>query len=89
MPGNPNPNLCVTVKIILILGSLRTREIDEEQQDLWRKRVSSSIVSSKWGGNGAQIDQMTKTHISELNSLFVNQEMKKDVTKGNLIPDTI
>lgn len=56
----------------------KARELDNEQQELWRKRVSTSIIASRWGGRGAQIDQMTASHTAELNALFVNQEMVRD-----------
>lgn len=30
----------------------KARAIDEKQQEIWRQRVSSAIVSSTWGGEG-------------------------------------
>ena len=40
----------------------KARELDTVHQEEWRKRVSGSIVTSTWGGEGAQIDQMSKRH---------------------------
>ena len=57
----------------------KARKLDEEQQEIWRNRIATSIVTSKWGGSGAQIDQMTKSHQTELNNLYKTQNMKRDV----------
>jgi hypothetical protein len=57
----------------------KARKLDDEQQEIWRNRIATSIVTSKWGGSGAQIDQMTRAHQTELNNLYKTQNMKRDV----------
>lgn len=42
----------------------KAREIDDQEQENWRKRISVSITASTWGGSGAQVPFTQAIHFS-------------------------
>lgn len=57
----------------------KAKELDEVEQEKWRKRVADSIVSSPWGANEAAVDQVTELHKRELAVLRKTHAVKRDM----------
>eukprot|EP01031_Cornospumella_fuschlensis_P024357 gene24357-29442_t len=57
----------------------KAKEIDESEQERWRSRVATSIVSSPWGANEAAVDQITEWHKKELGVLRKTHAVKTDM----------
>ena len=57
----------------------KAKEIDEQEQEKWCKRISAAIVSSPWGANEAIVDQLTESHKKELATLHKTHKVKKDM----------
>jgi hypothetical protein len=55
----------------------KAKELDEEEQEEWRKRVAESIVSSPWGANEAAVDHITEWHKKELAVLRKTHSFKR------------
>lgn len=61
----------------------KAKEIDDREQEEWRKKISNSIVASPWGANEAIIDTMTERH-KELEILRQTHEVKHKFHDKNL-----
>jgi len=57
----------------------KAKEIDDIEQEAWRKRVSNSIVASPWGANEAVVDQLTEKHKKDLQILRKSHAFKIDL----------
>lgn len=57
----------------------KAKEIDDIEQEAWRKRVSNSIVASPWGANEAVVDQLTEKHKKDLLILRKTHAFKIDL----------
>ena len=57
----------------------KAKEIDDVEQEAWRKRISDSIIASPWGANEAIVDKMTENHKKEIKILKQTQHVKRQV----------
>lgn len=57
----------------------KAKELDEKEQEAWRRKVADSIVSSPWGANEAAVDQITELHKKELAVLRKTHAVKRDM----------
>ncbi len=60
----------------------KAKEIDDVEQEAWRKRISDSIIASPWGANEAIVDKMTENHKKEIKILKQTQHVKRQVIIG-------
>lgn len=60
----------------------KAKEIDDVEQEAWRKRISDSIIASPWGANEAIVDKMTENHKKEIKILQQTQHVKRQVIIG-------
>ena len=57
----------------------KANELDQDDQEEWRIRVASGIVTSPWGANEAKVDKMIEDHKKELETLKKTQDVKRQV----------